>query len=374
MDMQSQHSPSSNAPSSVGGAVVSLPLGGIKRCGQAVLACVWPIRSGYDVVRILVAVVLLVAAGLKCHQLATEPILEKTWLDARWLLMLTVEFELFFGLWLLSNNLPKLTWLTALGCFSTFTCISLWKAISGYASCGCFGTVHVNPWYTSTLDVTFVSALLIWRPCHFLLSTNGRWIRDVGGKHFISLSQFFRRASVVLLVWLTLGLPAVYVMGSFSTAMLSEDGVILGESNCVSLEPEKWVDKRFPLFPFIEDAANATSVNKPPLSQRLGEGEWAVLVYNESCPKCHSFLVGVQHEFEKRIAEGKSLESLALIKTTPAGTSSSLRRNVVGGMVPPYHWFLREPVLCHLRDGVVMGCEWPNVSEQEPKRGMIESL
>jgi len=78
----------------------------------------FPIHSGYDVVRILAAVVFLAAAGLKCHQLATEPLIGRTWLDARWLLMATVEFELFFGLWLFSNNLPKLTWLAPLGCFS----------------------------------------------------------------------------------------------------------------------------------------------------------------------------------------------------------------------------------------------------------------
>lgn len=90
-----------------------------------VVGCVWPIRSGYDVLRVLLATVLLVAAGLKCHQLATEPILGASILDNRWFLMATVEFELFFGLWLLSNNLPKLTWLAALGCFNVFTCVSL---------------------------------------------------------------------------------------------------------------------------------------------------------------------------------------------------------------------------------------------------------
>ena len=66
------------------------------------------IRSGYDIVRIFAAIVLLTAAGLKAHQLSTEPTLAKTWLDNRWLLMTAVEFELFFGLWLLWNNLPKL--------------------------------------------------------------------------------------------------------------------------------------------------------------------------------------------------------------------------------------------------------------------------
>ena len=33
------------------------------------------IQSGYDVLRVLAAVVLLIAAGLKAYQLATEPVL-----------------------------------------------------------------------------------------------------------------------------------------------------------------------------------------------------------------------------------------------------------------------------------------------------------
>ena len=99
---------------------------------------------GYNLLRVFVAAVLLTAAALKCHQLATEPIMAGTvpiladtigpWLAkmglspsslVRWLLMATVEFELFFGVWLLANILPKLTWSAALACFSLFTCISL---------------------------------------------------------------------------------------------------------------------------------------------------------------------------------------------------------------------------------------------------------
>ena len=96
-------------------------------------------------VRIVLAVVLLTAAALKCHQLATEPTIGTGLLESRWFLMTTVEFELFFGLWLLANILPKLTWAAALICFGLFTCISFHKAFSGYASCGCFGRVQVRP-------------------------------------------------------------------------------------------------------------------------------------------------------------------------------------------------------------------------------------
>ena len=106
---------------------------------------------GYDVLRIAAALLLLMAAGLKAHQLATEPVLGTGLLESRWFLMAVVEFELFFGLWLLSGLLTKVTWAAALGCFVLFCCISLFKALSGHATCGCFGKVEVNPWYTATL-------------------------------------------------------------------------------------------------------------------------------------------------------------------------------------------------------------------------------
>lgn len=77
---------------------------------------------------ILMAAVLLTAAVLKAYQLATKPIIGTGLLDSRWLLMATVEFELFFGLWLLANIWAKPTWAAALACFGLFTVVSLCKA------------------------------------------------------------------------------------------------------------------------------------------------------------------------------------------------------------------------------------------------------
>jgi len=122
--------------------------------------------TGYDVIRIALGVLLLTAAGLKAHQLATEPVLSTGLLDSRWLLMATVEFELLFGLWLLGNIWPKPTWAAALACFGLFAGVSLYKALSGHASCGCFGRVPVNPWYTATLDVAMVFLVATSSKCH----------------------------------------------------------------------------------------------------------------------------------------------------------------------------------------------------------------
>ncbi len=123
--------------------------------------------SGYDFLRLALGVLLLTTAGLKGYQLATEPVLGSGLLDSRWFLIFVVEFELFFGLWLLSGLLPKPTWAAAIVCFAIFACISLYKAFSGYATCGCFGKVEVNPWLTAMLDIILVLCLLYFHPAAY---------------------------------------------------------------------------------------------------------------------------------------------------------------------------------------------------------------
>jgi hypothetical protein len=59
--------------------------------------------NGYSILRFALGVLLLVTAGLKRYQLATEPVLGSGLLDSRWFLIFVVEFELFFGLWLLGS-------------------------------------------------------------------------------------------------------------------------------------------------------------------------------------------------------------------------------------------------------------------------------
>jgi uncharacterized membrane protein YphA (DoxX/SURF4 family) len=119
---------------------------------------------GWLAMRLMVAAILLVAAGMKAHQLATIPVLGEGLFHARWFNILVVQFELFFGIWLIFGLLPKLTWLATVACFSVFTLVTLYKALSGEESCGCFGTVTVNPWVTLVFDLTVLGMLLWLRP------------------------------------------------------------------------------------------------------------------------------------------------------------------------------------------------------------------
>ena len=66
--------------------------------------------AGYDVLRIVLGSLLLLAAGLKCYQLGSGPVAESGLLTSRWFLILVVEFELIFALFLLVGACRHLVW------------------------------------------------------------------------------------------------------------------------------------------------------------------------------------------------------------------------------------------------------------------------
>jgi hypothetical protein len=167
-------------------------------------------RFGFAQFRFVVAGILLLAAGLKAWQFATVPTLGEGLLHARWFNILVVEFELFFGIWLIVGMLPKLTWLATIGCFSVFALVSLCKALSGEASCGCFGTVTVNPWITAVADIVIIGFLLRFRPASPISAVNAP---NIG---LLLESYWFRSTFLTTFILLLAGTIQVYLFfGSF---------------------------------------------------------------------------------------------------------------------------------------------------------------
>ena len=165
-----------------------------------------------------------------------------------------------------------ITWLLSLALFSAFACVSLCRALSGHANCGCFGTVEVNPWYTAMLDTAVVIALACLRP-RCALKTGYSVL-------CISNSRPYVRLATMLAVWLLLGLPTAFAMRDYSTAALSDAGEVIGDGNVVVLQPEKWTGKRFPLLAHID------------VGERLKNGRWLVFLYNPDCASCQA-MIGV---------------------------------------------------------------------------------
>ena len=317
--------------------------------------CLGPICSGYDVLRFLLAALLLTAAALKTHQVATEPILGTGLLDSRWLLMATVEFELALGLSLLFNIYARRIWQITLACFALFTCVSVYKALSGQASCGCFGRVEVNPWYTTTLDLAAVLTLLWWRPFPVLpLPPDEK--ENLSECHARALARRLHVIAVSVL-WLAVGLPAAVAMGTYQPAILAEDGLVAGEGNFVILEPEKWIGKQFPLLPFIEDVPGQLQPGERPLRERLAEGEWLVVLYHHDCPKCQEELRKYR-ELARNSAAYRAAPCMALIELPPCGDVSNSLLSAgascaFGRLCREKQWLVETPVALSLRSALV---------------------
>ena len=125
-----------------------------------------PSRDGraFRVVRIVLGLLLVTAAGLKLYGLNVTALPRVGWFVTPQIQVAAAEWELVLGLWLLSGAVQQLAWLTAIGTFSIFAIISAYFGWIGVASCGCFGAIRASPWTAFGVDVAAVIALLIFRP------------------------------------------------------------------------------------------------------------------------------------------------------------------------------------------------------------------
>jgi hypothetical protein len=108
-------------------------------------------------VRIVVALVLAIAAGLKAHQLVSGSATRTGAGDPSWLAGVTVGIEAGFALWLLSNVRPFLARRATIVLLTVLALVSLYRLLAGETSCGCFGTFAVHPGWTLALDVLLLA-------------------------------------------------------------------------------------------------------------------------------------------------------------------------------------------------------------------------
>ncbi|MEI7836705.1 MAG: MauE/DoxX family redox-associated membrane protein [Planctomycetota bacterium] len=274
-------------------------------------------------------VLLLTAAGLEAYQLATEPILGKGLLSARWFRIGWVEFEIFLGVWLLCGVYRRSAWLTTLGCFMIFSGVTLTKGLQGQASCGCFGKVEVNPWYTFALDTVAVLGLLLIRP-------------DIGSPQRIRRPAI--GAAVGLVCVLVLGIPAGVAMSSYQPTIITAQGELVGESRIVLLEPETWPGQRFPLLAHID------------IGEKLSRGRWVVMLFNRGCSGCAEALPRYR-QMAKDWGD-RSGVAVALVELPRHGESGKAQPGqdtgpVWGRLDDRQDWFVTTPTVVLLVDGVV---------------------
>jgi hypothetical protein len=159
---------------------------------------------------ILLGLLLLTSAILKLSGDAPASLGQNSVLFSPPVRMLTIEAELLLGLWLVSGWQAGAARLAALSFFGLLAAVSLWLALEGQSSCGCFGRIAIHPWVTLIFDLSAVGALAVFRP-RLVSSDRGR----TGLKGLMCAGV----GAVVLLTTVTAGLMA-YWRADFSAVLV----------------------------------------------------------------------------------------------------------------------------------------------------------
>ena len=269
---------------------------------------IWLIRG--------IVVLLLFAVGTKVWQLATVPELGDGLLHARWFNIFVVEFELAFVIWLIFGMFPELTRLATIGLFTVFAGTSLYKALSGESSCGCFGAVQVNPWWTFALDVILIGLLLSIRVAPDKTPN-------------ISLGNIYRNLVTMFFLWLVIAVPMTYTITGIRSGDFENLGsVFVGTDGkrTILIEPEKWPKGRFPLLPYIEP---------PEVRETLKSGNWIAVLYHHDCRKCQATI----NDFA-----AKKTPQVVCIEIPPYGTTNNIPEQFIHAkLTDRLSWFLETP-------------------------------
>ncbi|MGC8642723.1 MAG: MauE/DoxX family redox-associated membrane protein [Isosphaeraceae bacterium] len=209
-------------------------------------------------------IILLAAALLKVHEAVTEGVPRTGFLGSYALLVCAVWFEVFLGCWLLTGLHRQVTRCVVVVSFGLFAIVALVLRFQGSESCGCFGRVRVNPWYTFAFDTA--AALAVGRTPSS--GSGPRASRNVRGRLLIA------SAAVVLL-----GGASTGAILAHRPATLDAGGTGVQVDSLIALKPETWEGGSFPLLPYIELGA-ATG--------QLTDGKWLVVLYRHDCSHCKS--------------------------------------------------------------------------------------
>ena len=283
------------------------------------------------------AFVLLVAPLLKAHQAVTEPASTLGLLGSAPVLICLVWFELLLGCWILAGLYGRVTRWIVVAAFGFFAVAALVLALHGSESCGCFGRVRVNPWYTFAFDT---AAALAVASCPGPAPPP----RSMRGSP--------RRLIVSCALAICLGGSATWAILAHAPQVIDVTGVGQDVGAIVVLEPETWEGKSFPLIPYLDlDVPMA----------RLNEGRWIAVIFRNDCSHCRSVVPELW-----AWASGRAGVHVAFVEMPPyagpgdsllAGASRLSSRIAVGRMSDRQQWFAQTPVLAELEGGIVRRAE-----------------
>jgi hypothetical protein len=235
--------------------------------------------------------------------------------------------EMALGLWLAIDGKSPVCWGAATAAFLLFLVVALGKAFSGETDCGCFGTLHISPWWTSILDAFALTLLLITG------KTAGMF------REALSLSRV-RRSIIMFSACLAVAAILAAGMSFVATAQPTERAGIHQYDDMTVVDPGEWPGGTpFPLLADID------------VGDQLAQGQWTVLLVHHDCPSCLAILDRVQEN------EMPTVGSLAVVEVPPLGQMSPAGECLMGRLAPDRDWFVPTPTRIDLNDGLVTAVE-----------------
>lgn len=270
----------------------------------------------------LIAALLYIAAALKLLQYLQDGAAHYPQLH-----LLEILFEVVLASALVSGFarwwVIRFTGLVFCG-FLTYT---IYRALSGHHSCGCFGSVRVNPWITSLLDLSIV----------FLIA--GRVRTQHAQRSGLENAGAF---AVVLTAAVLITAAFIYY---FRPAHLAPDGKLTGGRGPIICNPPSWYGEKLPLMRFIHRLTP------------IRTGRWLLVLYYHQCPDCQAEIRLIEKHLLRRVHRHRRLPHVALLQIPPFGALPAdvptrhmllLRMKSSRRWLPPF-----LPVLLGIRNGIV---------------------
>ncbi len=300
---------------------------------RAATASVCSDRAKHVIARSALILVLLAAAGLKAHVLITAPFEaisppEAESAAAWWLQIAMIESEMLFAMWLLSGIAVTRSWRLAILIFGLLGCVSVYKIVKNEVSCGCFGVLHVSPWYSLAINIAAIGLILLAPPPSGApISRTSRRLRWV----------FVFGAAALAIV-------AAIVLCAYRPVILAADDVAASGRSYL-LRPARWLGRECPLLAYCGSG------------EELRKGEWIVVLHR---PGCHNCAVVVR-EFDRFVRRVRSNPPLGLGLISLSSTADSRFEDVSApgsGFVScrlqrSVAWHAAPPTVILLSDGIV---------------------
>jgi thiol-disulfide isomerase/thioredoxin len=309
--------------------------------------------------------VLVVASILKIHQLLTEPIISKGFWESWLFFVMQIPLELGLGIWLLCGLFRKAVWLVAVLAFGFFIGVTLHKALGGAASCGCFGTVHVNPWITfSCIDVPIFLLLIIFRP-------RGQKLLPPpwpAAEHFwgVFLPTYVMLSTITVVLFFNkverqepwkVNVPVSAQIIKNPVKIKPADFNDVNKINAVPVKPEVndvnstkpvQVRQEWEMLKFID------------IADQLHEGFVVVVLYHYDCPICKTEIPLYDKANKEYAGAGLRFAFIAIPpfakdQETPVPKDTTC---LTGKLDTSQKWFIESPLVALLQDGLVLKV-WP---------------